>query len=192
MSNIICFLAFKNLFRGKNVIGDFEYFIANWNVRVQTAFSVFLCLVLTVVKFFLIFKNKKVEYAYNIAVEMFQNERAIRTYIRFGFVNNVLEIVTCYYIKRVFETSYKLNFARVVGFLTVPIFLRTVIFHALTPTPTQLMSSIHNAEIEVKNYKEKRRGRTLLLLVVNKLTKRTKNEIKRLPFELIQMIGEIL
>jgi hypothetical protein len=54
------------------------------------------------------------------------------------------------------------------------------------------MSSIHNAEIEVKNYKEKRRGRTLLLLVVNKLTKRTKNEIKRLPFELIQMIGEIL
>lgn len=201
MSNIICFLTCKNLFKGQNAIGYTEQFIANYAMKSQAVFSMLLCSAFMVVKSFLRFKNEKVEYIYNIMIEMFRNEQAIRNFFQFGCTNSVIEILTCYSIKRSFETGRGVGFKEIVGYLIAPTVIRVGLAHMLNPTPDQLIRSFERAVIrveddkikkEIKKEREARHRVFIFLLYANNYDDGPDNYLKLLPTELIRTVNEYL
>lgn len=192
MSNIVCFLACKNLYKGFDAFSQTEYRISKFNMNLQAVCSMLLCLIFIITKTFLRFKNEKIGYAYNIFSEMLQNNRTVKNFFYIGCANSVAEILTCYLVKKSFETGGKINFKRVVGFLVAQVVVRHGITHMLKPDLSQLLNSYHNAVAKIEGDKETRNERSIVLLLANKLDARSNNKIKKLPVELIRMAGELL
>lgn len=192
MSNIICLLACKNLFRGQNAIGYTEHYIASFNM----ALGLFVPLAFMIINNFLRFKYEIVGDVYKTIIEMIRNEKVIRNFFFTVCVNEMIEILTCYLIRRVYETGRKVNSKEVVGFLIAPVIVRAVIIRVMKPTAIQFFISSNNAankiENDKRNEKKTRNKRSIIFIVANKHNSYSKNNIKKLPIELIRTLNEYL
>ncbi len=192
MSNVVCFLACKNLYKGFDAFGQTEYRIAKFNMTLQVVCSMLSCLIFIIIKTFFRFKNEKIGDIYNVFSEMFKNNQSIKNFFYVLCANSMAEISTCYLVKKSFETGDKINFKKVVGFLVAQVVVRQGIIHVFKPDLSQFLNSYYIAVAKVESDKETRNERSIVLLLANKNDSQTNNKIKKLPVELIGMVNELL
>lgn len=192
MSGFVSFLASLNLFNGQKTISYNENLVASLTMNFLIVLILFYLMTYKIVKFFR-FRNEKADCMYKVVHDLYHNEKLIKNFVGVIFFDYfVIEILSCVFITESFKTGREFCLKENVGFFIAPYILRTGFIQMIKPNSYQISESINRCMFRIRENEEMKNKRSIILLVSNENDKNTKNDIKKLPVELIRMLKDFI